>query len=138
MQNKIRESNFETECSKLVLDYIDYGNAFATVIYENRTMQKEDGEAVLQYAGPRLIRISPEDVVFNPMATSFQDSYKVVRSTTTLGELIKRSKTNPQDSYLQTIVEHRRKLRALVAGYNKDDWAKASQYSIDGFGSLYE
>lgn len=138
MQNKIRESNFETECSKLVLDYIDYGNAFGTVIYENRVMHKEDGEAVLQYRGPRLVRISPEDIVFNPMATSFQDSYKIVRSTTTLGELIKRSKTNPEDAYLSTIVEHRQKLRELVAGYNKDDWSKAEQYSIDGFGSLYE
>ena len=30
MENKTRESNFETECSKLILDYIDYGNCFAT------------------------------------------------------------------------------------------------------------
>jgi hypothetical protein len=138
MQNKIRESNFETECSKLVLDYIDYGNAFATVIYERRVADKENGEQVAQYIGPRLIRISPEDIVFNPMATSFKDSFKVVRSTTTLGELIKRSQTNPDEAYLADIVSHRYALRELLAGYNKDDWQKAEQYSIDGFGSLYE
>lgn len=138
MQNKIRESNFETECSKLVLDYVDYGNAFATVVYERRVATKESGEEVPQYIGPRLIRISPEDIVFNPMATSFKDSFKIVRSTTTIGELIKRSQTNPDESYLADIVNHRYAIRELLAGYNKDDWQKAQQYSIDGFGSLYE
>ena len=31
MQNKTRESHFRTEISRLVYDYIDYGNTFATV-----------------------------------------------------------------------------------------------------------
>jgi hypothetical protein len=138
MENKTRESNFETECSKLILDYIDYGNAFGMASYERRVMTTEGGEQVPQYIGPRLIRISPEDIVFNPMATSFEDSFKIVRSTTTIGELIKRAQTNPDDAYLMQVVENRKAIRDLLSGYNKDDWNKAEQYSVDGFGSLYE
>jgi hypothetical protein len=138
MQNKIRESNFETECSKLVLDYIDYGNAFATTIYERRTAKKENGEQISQYIGPRMIRISPEDIVFNPTATSFEDSFKIIRSVTTIGELIKRAQTNPDEAYLMAIVNKRKELRDLLSGHSKDDFRKAQQYSIDGFGSLYE
>jgi hypothetical protein len=138
MQNKIQQSKFETECSKLVYDYIDYGNAFATVVYERRVGTKESGEQIGQYIGPRLIRISPEDIVFNPTATSFEDSFKVIRSTTTIGALIKRYETNPDDAYLKPVVENRKRIQELLSGYGKDDWQKAEQYQIDGFGSLYE
>jgi hypothetical protein len=138
MQNKVRESFFETETSKLILDYIDYGNAFAKVVYERSTGKKDNGDKTYQYIGPRVIRISPEDIVFNPMATSFKESFKVVRSTTTIGELVKRANSNPDDAYLQKFVEHRANIRDLLSGYNKDDWNKSTQYSVDGFGSLYE
>src|SRR5690606_2146080 len=63
MENKTRESNFVTEVSKLIYDYIDYGNAFAMASYERRTFDKEDQDQVAQYIGPRIIRISPEDIV---------------------------------------------------------------------------
>lgn len=138
MQNKIQESYFETECSKLILDYIDYGNAFATVIYERGVGTTSEGEQKYQYIGPRLIRISPEDIVFNPLATSFRDSFKIVRSTTTIGELRKRAAQNPDDVYLQKFFERRDKIRELLSGFSKSDWQKSTQYMIDGFGSLYE
>lgn len=138
MQNKVQQSKFETECSKIVYDYIDYGNAFATTVYERRVGTKESGEQVSQYIGPRLVRISPEDIVFNPLASSFEDSFKIIRSTTTIGSLIKRYKTNPDDAYLKKVVENREAIREMLSGYGKDDWQKAEQYQIDGFGSLYE
>lgn len=139
MENKTRESNFRTEISKCVLDYIDYGNCFATVVYENRTFKNELGESVANYIGPRAVRISPEDIVFNPMATSFKDSFKIVRSTTTLGELKKRATTNPDDAYLNTVLQHREDVRNLLGGGVKaEDFNKAIQYSVDGYGSMYE
>lgn len=138
MENKTRESNFRQEVSKLLYDYIDYGNAFATVTFEANKFINALGETVPGYIGPRIIRISPEDIVFNPMATSFEDSFKVVRSTTTLGALKKRSETNPDEAYLGKALENRKKIRDLMGGFGKDDWQKAIQYQIDGFGSLWE
>lgn len=138
MENKTRESNFVTEVSKLIYDYIDYGNSFAMATYERRTFDKENEDQVAQYIGPRIIRVSPEDIVFNPLATSFKDSFKIIRSVTTIGELKKRSLTSPDDAYLMKVLEHREKVRQLTSGYKQEDWNKAQQYSVDGFGSLYE
>lgn len=138
MENKTRESNFQTEVSKLVLDYIDYGNAFGITTYERRVKNSKSGEKTPKYIGPRTVRISPEDIVFNPLATSFEDSFKIVRSTTTIGELIKRSTTNPDEAYLADVVNQRYAIRELLGGFKREDWQKASQYAIDGFGSLYE
>lgn len=138
MENKTRESNFVTEVSKLIYDYIDYGNAFAMATYERRIFDKENEDQVSQYIGPRIIRISPEDIVFNPLATAFKDSFKIIRSTTTLGELKKRAITNPDDAYLQKVVDHRQKMWKLTSGYKQEDWNKAQQYNVDGYGSLYE
>lgn len=138
MENKARESKLRTEVSKLLYDYIDYGNAFYTVTFESRHFTNEFGDKVADYVGPRLIRISPEDIVFNPLATTFKDSFKVIRSTTTLGELKKRASTNPDEMYLAEVVDRRNNLRNLLSGYGKEEWNKAQQYQIDGFGSLWE
>ena len=138
MENKTRESNFVTEVSRLIYDYIDYGNVFGMATYERRIFNKEGGDQVSQYIGPRAIRISPEDIVFNPLASSFDDTFKIIRSVTTLGELKKRAMTNPDDAYLAKVLSHRENVRKLTSGWKQEDWNKAQQYQIDGFGSLYE
>lgn len=138
MENKTRESNFVTEVSKLIYDYIDYGNVFAMSTYERRIFDRENMDQVPQYIGPRVVRISPENIVFNPLATSFEDSFKIIRSVTTLGELKKRAATNPDDAYLLDVLKHREKVRQITSGWKQEDWNKAAQYSVDGFGNLYE
>ena len=72
MSNKTRESHFRTEVSKLVYDFIDYGNVFATVDFESSFKTEENGERTVRYIGPKVRRISPLDIVFNPIATSFK------------------------------------------------------------------
>lgn len=138
MENKTREGKFRTEVSKLIYDYIDYGNAFATVVYENRNFESQNGDTTPQYIGPRCIRISPEDIVFNPLATTFKDSFKIVRSVTTVGELKKRATTNPDDAYLAKVLEQRDKIRQMGSGWKRDDFNKAVMYGVDGFGDMYQ
>ena len=50
----------------------------------------------------------------------------------------KRALVNPDDSYLTKVLEHREKIRHLTSGYKQEDWNKAQQYNVDGFGNLYE
>ena len=71
MENKIRQSNFVNIASDLVYDYIQYGNCFATVEWEDRYKLTEEGDYIPQYVGPKLVRISPYDICFNPVAASF-------------------------------------------------------------------
>lgn len=94
MDNKCREGHFRTEMSKLLLDYIDYGNAFATCSFESKYKTMPDGSVVPDYVGPKLVRISPMDIVFNPLATDFLNTFKIVRSVKTLGSLRGSHKTN--------------------------------------------
>ncbi len=137
MGNKTRESHFRTEISKLVYDYIDCGNAFATVSFESR--YKDLGtERIPGYIGPRLHRISPLDIVFNPLANSFKDTYKVVRSIKTVGEIKKMAMMEPENASLASAMARRDNLRLNLVGYQQEDFQKAVGYSVDGFGNLQE
>jgi hypothetical protein len=140
MRNKVRESNFRQEVSKLVYDYIDYGNAIVTHGYESRYKTLQDGSILPSYVGPVALRISPEDIVFNPLSKSFDESYKVVRSIKTIGELKKLATTDPDQVFWEKTLENRENIRGIItkAGYSRDDFNKASMYTVDGFGDMYE
>lgn len=138
MENKTRESRFRQEVSRLLYDYIDFGNAFVIPSYERRYNIRPDGSKVAGYIGPRGHRISPHDIVFNPLASTFEDSFKIIRSLKTIGELKKLAMTNPEQEFWLKAVENRLALQRNIAGYTKDDFDKSIGFSVDGFGSMYE
>jgi hypothetical protein len=139
MSNKLRQSHFRTEISKLLYDYIDYGNAFATVVFESSSKQMEDGEKVPNYIGPRIQRISPLDIVFDPTATDITKTYKIVRSMKTIGELRKLAEQEPEQGFWSEAVARRDVIRNMLgSGLKMEDFNKAVGYSVDGFGSLFE
>jgi len=130
MSSKIKESNFRETLSRLVYDYIDYGNAFAEVTYENEVFEDEDGEVITRYVGPKTTRISPADIVFDPTASHFDSSPKIVRSIKTLEEI----KELDDKGVYKRLLEHRHRL----SEFKPEDVDKAVAYSIDGFGSYSE
>lgn len=138
MSNKVREGHFRTEMSKLLYDYIDYGNAFCTPVFESSYKEMADGTVVPDFIGPKVKRISPMDIVFNPLADSFMDSFKIIRSVKTLGELKKLALDEPGQSFWKEAVERREKLRMDLGGYSIEDFDKARSYQVDGFGNMYE
>ena len=138
MANKCRRSGYRAEVSKLVYDYIDYGNAFATVSFETRFKMSPAGEKVVDYMGPRSHRISPQDIVFNPLASSFEDSFKIIRSVKTIGELKLLAIQNPDQKFWAEAIENRLDLQSRMGGYSIEDFDKAVGFSVDGFGSYYE
>lgn len=137
MDNKTRMGHFQTEMSKLLYDYIDYGNSFATVTYET-SHHEIDGELIPEYIGPRIYRVSPLDIVFNPLAASFEESFKIVRSVKTLGDIAKLAKTSPDQGYWKKVLEDREHIRKTCAGYTVEDWDKYEGFTADGFGNMYE
>ena len=75
MRTKCQESGFRDIVSKLTYDFIDYGNCFSEVEYvRNGHVDSETGEFITIYEGPIARRISPLDIVFNPVAASFEES----------------------------------------------------------------
>jgi hypothetical protein len=138
MGNKIRNSNFRTEVYKLLYDFIDYGNAFWDIVFVNETHKTQDGEIIQGYRGPKLKRISPYDIAFNPMASSFKDSYNIVRTLKTVGELKWELDNMPELGYNKDIIEEVDKYRKTLGAYATEDVSKAVALSVDGFGNFYD
>jgi len=140
MENKIRQSDFVETTSKLINDYIQYGNCFATVEFARDYTEYEDGERAVNYVGPRLVRISPFDICFNPLAASFGESPKIVRTMMSMGELSRKIEETVENDYLKQIFERMVTNRTTVAGYGTSevDMDKSQAFIADGFTSIHE
>lgn len=131
MDNKIRQSNFTSVASKLVQDYIIFGNCFATVEFEKTFRKKADGQQVLDYVGPKLVRISPYDICFNPSSSGFDKTPKIIKSIMTLGEVKKFMDDSGNTAY-QAIFDKMIYARNAVKGGDADV-SKGNAYTADGF-----
>lgn len=136
MENKVQQSDFEITMSKLVLDYIDYGNCFATVDYEANYTELENTEIIPGYIGPRVIRISPYDIVFNPVASDFKKTPKIIRSLLTLGEVKKMVEEDPEKEFMSRVFDRMVGTRNAIQGYSDSDLHKNDGFVVDGFGSI--
>jgi hypothetical protein len=140
MRTKLRQDNAEIIISQLVLDYIDYGNCFATAEWVDESTTDETGTVIRGYVGPRIVRFSPYDIVFNPLAPSFEKSPKIIRSIKSLGELYKDLQTMDPNTdearaYKQAL-DKSTGIRSKVAGISRGDTLKSDGLQIDGFSSI--
>lgn len=137
MRNKTRESNFRDVVAKLLYDYIDYGNPIGDVEYVHEEIEDPlTGEIIPGYIGPRAKRISPLDIVFNPVAVSFSDSPNITRYIKTFGDLLVDAEDKPELKYREDILEKAKHLRSQFAGFDPADTIKNEGFSVDGFSSL--
>ena len=135
MDNKVRQSDFTNICSDLLYDYIQYGNCFATVTWEDNYQVKEAGDLVVNYVGPKVVRISPYDLCFNPTAPSFEKSPKIIKSIKTLGEIRNMIESDPSKDYMEGVFSKMMGARASVRS-SDSAYDKAEGYIADGFTSI--
>lgn len=139
MDNKCREGGFRETMSSLVYDYIDTGNVFGGAEFVSEyTVDENTGEKIPGFIGPRVTRTSPYDHVFDPTATSYQNSPKITRYIKTIGDLISDAESKPELSYSAEIVAKVQKTRSTLQTFSVMDLDKAEGYAFDGFGSLSE
>ncbi len=138
MENKTREARYRQEVSRLLYDYIDYGNAFVGTTFEKRYNIRPDGSKVPGYIGPRAYRISPQDITFNPLASTFEDTWKIVRSVKTVGELKKLAQDHPGQEFWTAALQRREEIGRKIGAYTAEDFDKVISFSVDGFGNMYE
>lgn len=135
----VSRAEFRTEVTKLVADFIDYGNVFATTEWVDRSVILEDGRKQAGYVGPVIRRINPLDIVFNPTAPSFDESPKIVRSIVSLGELkelLSRESVDMQEredamALYNYLLEYRKECQT----FEGDLQVKDDIFSIAGFDS---
>lgn len=127
-------SRLSIEVQRLVADWVLYGNCFAGVTYVQKQHEYEN-ENPFGYVGPKVYRISPFDIVFNPLATSFEDSPKVIRTLKSLAELARDAQEDPSLGYSSDILELVVKSRKTALAYKDSDLDRAFNTSFEGFGS---
>lgn len=137
LRTKHRLNGFRTEVQKLVNDWTLYGNCFAMVTFENESSRDvaEPDVSTTGYVGPRVRRISPYDIVMNPIATDFEHSPKIIRSLKTLGELSREIEDFPEMGYRQEVFDKVLQTRSILNHANTEDFDKSVQMTFDGFGT---
>ena len=137
MRQKIRESKFKKQISKAIYDYIDYGNAFGEVSYEQEIHTTEDGPAVSVYNGPRMSRISPYDIFFDIGSEDFKNAGKITRRVVSMGSLKRAYEMNPIEfDWVPAALEDTMNTRHSLKAYGDSDIDKSEGFQIDGFGQL--
>lgn len=138
MEWVVDRNEFYDEMSKLVLDYIDYGNCFVMTDWVDQRVQTED-KLQVGYVGPMVRRISPLDIVFNPTAPSFAESPKIVRSLVSIGEvkeiLSRLSADDNEKEDAQALYDYLVKTRQHVGEHPGPAFTKNEIYNISGFSS---
>lgn len=134
--NKTRASDFKSTVSRLVLDWIDNGNAFAYVDFVNNAdVDKDTGLPRTGYVGPKLCRISVKDIVFDPTSAEFSGAPKIVRTLKSLGQLKKAVDNDPSDEYALGAFQRAIQVRQAFSNLSPGDVFKDHAFMIDGFSS---
>jgi hypothetical protein len=132
------QPTFKTEMDKLVLDYIQFGNAFGTVEWTDKRVEMPDRTQV-GFIGPSIRRISPLDIVMNPTAEDFISSPKMVRSIISLGELrdmLTRMTNDENRETLENLYKYLIDIRFHARTFQGDWIQRDHLYQMDGFTSF--
>ena len=138
LRTKHRQNGLEAVADELLDDWVLEGNCFAGVYFTNKSATGSNGVSTQGYKGPMVYRISPNDIVFNPLSINFDSAPKIIRSVLSLGELARKIKERPGDEYLNEVFDKLVYVRQKVNGYTIDDINKSTQYVMDGYGSYGE
>lgn len=134
----IEQPGFKHELDKIILDYIDFGNCFATVEWVDQRIQ-QPGYTQSGYIGPAIRRINPLDMVMNPASEDFGSSPKFVRSLISLGELKKmldRLTNDENRETYQTLYDYLKEIRFHAREFQGDWLQRDRLYAMDGFSNF--
>jgi hypothetical protein len=133
MVNATERSGFKTTISTLLWDWIHYGNVFAMPDWFDARVEL-DNRVQTGYVGPRAIRISPLDIVFNPIATTFAESPKIIRKWVNLGDLrTEMARLTQNDDHATEIFNYLVNLRSNITAFSGEISSEDQFLKIDGF-----
>lgn len=137
MRWTIDRSGFKNTVSHLVLDWMDYGNCFGMPEWRDDRIKTADASRpTAGYVGPSAKRISPLDIVFNPISATFEDSPKIIRTLMTLGDLkkyLEQISTDENREANEKMFRYLLDVRHAIADFTGDIQSKDTEFQIDGF-----
>ena len=139
MSYVIAQPDFKSTVSKLVLDYIDNGNAIAMPEWSDERVERE-GKMQAGYVGPVARRLSPFDTVFNPTAPDFRRTPKIISSLISIGELAeylqRLSHDDEEKETYQKLFDYLMDYRETARSQGGEIKTKDEFYRVDGFTSF--
>jgi len=135
VETKAKQSGMVDTFSRLLLDWIDTGNCFATVEPVVDFVEGEDGDLITKFVGPKLRRISPYDIVFNPVVDDFSNTPKIVKELVSVGDLKKKISQDSANEWMAGAFEKMLSVRGAVTSQDSEI-SKADGFIADGFSSL--
>lgn len=138
---KCRLNNFRNEIDKCITDWIETGNCFGYTEYVvEKHIDPDTGQETPGYQGPRFYRISPYDIVFNHLATSFERSPKIIYSLKTMGELLREVDECPELGYYKEAIDKAKELRSWCNSGKADQRfiRKLIHTQYEGYGSPWD
>lgn len=122
-------------------DYIHYGNCFTTVEWcDDRVQIDAEQKVQVGYVGPKLVRINPNDIVFNPTAPDFAHTPKIIRSLISMGEakeiLSRMSLSDGDKEIAEACYQRMRHYRDTAVELSTDDTNLQDIYKMEGFGNF--
>ncbi len=138
-KHKLKGSNFRKAHRECQANWTWTGNAFAQIDYvQESSVDPETGAINVGYVGPRTTAIDPRKIVFNPLASSFEESPKIIRSLYTMAEISRIIEERPDMQYFREIKEQVVATRKRFRQFDQGDLLIDSSLQFDGFGTAGE
>lgn len=135
----IEQPMFKHELDKIIEDYIDYGNCFATVEWIDQRIETEN-KIQVGFVGPMVRRINPLNIVFNPTAENFVTSPKIIRSIISMGEvkaMLEKMSNDENRERLEALYNYLKEIRFHARTFQGENWDVFDRlYAMDGFTSF--
>ena len=125
IKNRHSLNGFDKTFRKLLQDLVIYGNCFTQVVYVDERLNG------VGYVGPKPVRISPYDIVFDPTRSEFAKTPKIVRAVMTMGEFLKFAESVPELN--PEVIQQMKDRRTTVTALSRTELNKGNQYTPDGF-----
>lgn len=143
IRTKARQQDIVKVFGDLLWDWILYGNCFSQLTYVNETkIDSVTGETIQGYVGPKLIRISPYDIVFNANASEFKKSPTILRTVHSLGNLARMVDERPDlgwpEDVMSDILGKRQFVRDNHQAISRAELDKTQGLAADGFANIQE
>lgn len=137
-KHKMKGSNFRPAIRKCQADWTWCGNTFAQVDYVRETSEDLEGNIRTSYVGPRTSRIDPRKIAFNPLASSFRESPKIIRNLYTMAEISRIIEERPDMQYFRDVRQRAVETRKRFRQFDQGDLQESNHLQFDGFGNSTE
>jgi hypothetical protein len=141
IRTKSRQQGLTDVFSQLLWDWIIYGNCFGQLVYVNET-KKDDitGDIIPGYIGPKLVRLSPHDVVFNPSSSTWRKAPKITRKVFSIGDIARMVEEQPEEGWTEDLFKkiqnNREHIRHGAKQISNSEIDKSQGLVADGFSDI--